>query len=77
MDIAHKYGKKAINALSSTPSIEDIVYGRLDPVALLSLDDATDAIVAGMPGVRRDIIYAIIAQERASGQSDFFMGEEF
>lgn len=77
VDIADKYGKKAINALSSTPSIEDIVYGRLDPVALLSLDDATDAIVAGMPGVRRDIIYAIIAQERASGQSDFFMGEEF
>lgn len=30
-----------------------------------------------MPGARRDIIYAIIRQERATGQSDFFIGKEF
>jgi hypothetical protein len=30
-----------------------------------------------MPGARRDIIYAIIKQERAAGQNDFFMGEQF
>lgn len=77
VDVAGKYGKKVVNALSSTPSIEDIVHGNLEPVALLSLDEATDAIVSWMPGVRRDIVYAIIAQERASGQNDFFVGDEF
>ena len=30
-----------------------------------------------MQVARRDIIYAIIKQERATGQNDFFMGEQF
>lgn len=43
----------------------------------LSIDESVDMIVSGLPGARRDIIYAIIKQERATGQNDFFMGKEF
>jgi hypothetical protein len=77
VDVVWKYSKKAVNALSRAPEIEDIVHGKVSPVVPLSLDESTDAIVSGMPGARRDIIYAIIKQERAAGQNDFFMGEQF
>jgi hypothetical protein len=77
VDVVWKYSKKAVNALSGAPEIEDIIHGKVSPVVPLSLDESTDAIVSGMPGARRDIIYAIIKQERAAGQNDFFMGEQF
>ena len=59
------------------PTIENIVHGSVSRISPPSIAESVDSICAGLPGARRDMIYAIVKQERPTGQTDFFIGKEF